>query len=71
MFKCHKSILARNSDVFEAMFSLPSPSSANEMYEEVPVAVLPDPVDDVKTLLQILYEPWYVIRLSTVFLGLK
>ena len=65
MFKCHRSILSTRSDIFSDVFTLPA-SSANELYEGLPVVHLPDAAADVKQLLRILYDPRCVgaIRLS-------
>lgn len=52
-FKCHKSILAKNSAVFAGIFSLNQPKDA----DGYKVVHLTDPAEDVKALLRMLYEP--------------
>ncbi|KAI0699088.1 hypothetical protein BC835DRAFT_1541450 [Cytidiella melzeri] len=56
-FKCHMSVLAKHSTVFEALFTLPQSPDQAETYDGVPLVVLPDPYPDVKELLQMLYDP--------------
>lgn len=55
-FKCHKSTLAKNSEVFSTMFPLTQPEDADE-YEGLPVVHLTDTPEDVKALLMMLYDP--------------
>ena len=55
LFKCHRSVLTKNSEVFSEMFSFPF-SSMNEMYDGVPCVRLPDPEDDVRMFLTLLYD---------------
>lgn len=59
LFKCHRSVLCKHSDVFDGMFALPI-SDAVERYDGVPLVQLPDPADDVCALLSMLYDPSYV-----------
>ena len=54
LFKCHKSVLTRNSPVFDEMFGV---ALTGEVYEGVPVVPLPDDVDDVRRLIRMLYDP--------------
>ncbi|KAI0699087.1 hypothetical protein BC835DRAFT_1412739 [Cytidiella melzeri] len=56
-FKCHMSVLAKHSNIFEALFTLPQSQDDAETYDGVPLVVLPDPYQDVKELLQMLYDP--------------
>lgn len=55
-FKCHQSVLAKQSTVFAELFTLNQPEGA-ELYEGVPVVALPDAAADVKALLRIIYDP--------------
>lgn len=53
-FKCHKSVLCKNSEVFSEMFGL---QLSGDQREGLPVVPLPDPVNDVRALLDMLYDP--------------
>ena len=57
MFRCHKSILSRNSSEFQTMLSSPSPDSSTP-YEGVPVLIVPVAADDIRLLLKMMYDPW-------------
>lgn len=65
IFKCHKSILATRSSVFESMFTLPQ-TETTETYEGLPVVQLRDDPKAMKALLKFLYNPTYVFRVSQV-----
>ena len=58
LFKCHRSVLSTNSEVLSDMFGL---QLSGDQHDGVPVVPLPDPADDVRSLLQILYDPMCVI----------
>ncbi|KAI0345787.1 hypothetical protein BDW22DRAFT_913487 [Trametopsis cervina] len=55
--KCHRSVLARHSQVFNTLFTLPQSPEAEEEYDGAPVVRLADPYDDLKSLIQMLYDP--------------
>lgn len=67
LFRVHKSILSKHSQVFADMFSLPDVPSlsesvdenltANETYSNVPVVNLSDTAEQVRDVLSILYDP--------------
>lgn len=56
MFKCHRSILAANSRIFKDMFAVSVPSPTDETYQGLPLVKLPDPPDDVRRLMRLLYD---------------
>ncbi|KAI0345786.1 hypothetical protein BDW22DRAFT_1426440 [Trametopsis cervina] len=55
--KCHRSVLARHSQVFNTLFTLPQSPEAEEEYDGAPVVRLSDPYKDLKSLIQMLYDP--------------
>jgi hypothetical protein len=55
-FQVHKSILAKQSAVFNDMFSLPSPSVV-EQYNDLPLVHLHDNVKELKGFLQAMFDP--------------
>ncbi|KAI0345779.1 hypothetical protein BDW22DRAFT_1353371 [Trametopsis cervina] len=55
VLKCHKSVLAKQSLVFETMFSMPPSGEHEDMYDGLPLVRLTDSYNDVKSLLRILY----------------
>ena len=57
LFKCHKSILSKNSPVFSEMFGI---ELTGNVYQGLPVVPLPDAAEDVRALLKTLYEPMYI-----------
>ena len=59
LFKCHQSLLSKHSEVFKDMFTLP-PTAIMETYQGLPKVHLPDPAEDVRALLRMLYDPTYV-----------
>ena len=59
MFKCHRSMLANVSDIFNDMLALPF-SDAVETYKGVPMVHLQDSPDDIRGLLRMLYDVTYV-----------
>lgn len=54
-FRCHKSVLANCSPVFEQMFEIPVNDQNNQFCDGVPVASISDDWEDVRDLLRILY----------------
>lgn len=62
-FCVHKSMLARQSQVFRDMLDLGSAEAIKigESYEGLPLVVLEDSTSDLTELLQFLYNPWFVI----------
>ncbi len=59
VFKCHRSLLSKQSKVFEGLLSIPPSAEAQDMYDGLPLVALPDTYADVKRVLQYLYEPGY------------
>jgi hypothetical protein len=59
LFKCHKSVLSKHSDVFAGMFETGGFVCVrrSDEYEGVPVISLPDTTADVDALLSMLYDP--------------
>lgn len=60
VFKCHMSILTKQSPVFASLFALPQPADsaeAAERYDGVPLVMLHDPYPALKGLLKMLYDP--------------
>lgn len=55
VFRCHKSVLCRHSEVFEGLFEVGHASPA-EQYEGLPLVHFPDSYQDVKGLLRLLYD---------------
>ena len=55
-FKFHRSLLAKQSIVFEDMLAIPPSTSAQDIYEGLPLMILPDRYADVKGLLHFLYD---------------
>lgn len=56
VFKLHRGILCRHSEVFSSMFAFPPPEAGQEAYEGCPVVRLVDALDDFRPLVQILYD---------------
>lgn len=56
-FKCHKSVLAKQSSVFQTLFAMPPSAAAADVYEGLPLVALTDRYADVKGLLHYVYEP--------------
>ncbi|KAI0345782.1 hypothetical protein BDW22DRAFT_1353373 [Trametopsis cervina] len=56
IFKCHKSVLAQQSEVFLSMFSIPPSLNAKDLYDGLPFVRVTDSYKDVKRLLQLLYN---------------
>ncbi len=57
VFKCHRSILSKQSKVFEGLLGIPPSTETQDMYDGLPLVMLPDAYRDVKKLLAYLYEP--------------
>ena len=57
-FKCHRSILSKQSTVFEGLLGIPPSNAAQDVYEGLPLITLPDQYTDVKQLLCSLYASW-------------
>lgn len=51
-FRCHRSILAKQSKVFEGLLGIPPSAESQDMYDGLPLVVLPDAYADVKTALR-------------------
>lgn len=61
LFRVHKGVLSRQSQVFADMFGLPPEvENASDIYDGAPLVEMPDSVEDVESMLQVLYDPWYV-----------
>ncbi len=63
-FCVHKSMLARQSQVFRDMLDLGTDGSASiggELYEGLPLVALEESAKDLEDILQALYDPWFVI----------
>lgn len=56
LFRCHMSVLAKHSTVFEDLFALARGLDAEE-YEGLPLVTVTADCNDVKGLLRILYDP--------------
>ncbi len=56
-FKCHRGVLAKHSQVFAGLFSIPPSGEAEDVYDGLPLVTLPDAYADVKNLLRFLYDP--------------
>ena len=58
VFRVHKSVLARQSPVFQDMLSLATKEGSEQaLFEDVEMVDMPDSAEDVVCLLSILYEP--------------
>ncbi len=69
LFCVHKSTLARQSQVFKDMLDITSEgANAGDLYDGLPLVALEDSASDLNGILQVLYDPWYVI--STHFMWL-
>ena len=58
-FRVHKSVLAKNSLVFEDMLTMPTPAN-QDSYDGLPLVHLHDDAEDLKEFLAMLYDPWSV-----------
>ena len=58
-FRVHKSVLAKNSLVFEDMLTMPTLDNQNT-YDGLPLVHLHDDAIHLKEFLTILYDPWSV-----------
>ena len=58
LFRVHTPIVARHSPVFKDMLSFPiGESSKTELYDGVPLVLLPDEMEEIAALLDVLYNP--------------
>jgi hypothetical protein len=60
VFKVHRSHLARHSEIFADLFSVPQPPDSPTM-EGCPIVYLPDRQSEFVVLLKALYDPLYVL----------
>ena len=56
-FRVHKSVLAKNSLVFEDMLTMPTPAD-QDLYDGLPLVHLHDDANHLKEFLGMLYDPW-------------
>ncbi|KAI0342614.1 hypothetical protein BDW22DRAFT_1330030 [Trametopsis cervina] len=56
MFRLHKGVLARHSEVFHDMFSIPQPQQLDDAYDGCPVVRMSEEADELSTVLEILYD---------------
>ena len=54
-FKAHRSILSRQSAVFNDMFSIPQPD-VTELFDNCPVVYLQDAASDLAIFIEVLYD---------------
>ena len=57
LFRVDKRSLARQSSVFESLFSLPTHSGLNEEYNGAPMAHLDEKAEALQDLLSFMYNP--------------
>lgn len=63
LFKVHKSVLSRHSEVFEDMFAVADPVAEESVVEGAEAVVMQDTVEEVESFL----TPFYVPRCVTQF----
>lgn len=69
LFRIHKSILSRHSQVFSDMFALPAAPADNEdVLEGLPLIRMHDSGEDLEALLKYLYGPTLVRSLTSCFI---
>ncbi len=68
LFCAHKSVLARQSQVFGNMFNM-AVGDAAETLEGHPTVFLPDPAEDVEALLNAIYNP-SLVRILDILISL-
>lgn len=58
LFRVHRALIARHSEVFRDMFAMPQPENGDdaEMIETCPVVDLHDSANDMSSLLRALYD---------------
>ena len=63
LFKCHRSVLCKHSIVFREILALPpAHESAEDQYQGLPRVHLTDKPEDVRALLNLLYNPRWVSK---------
>ncbi len=55
-FRVHRSILARHSEAFSSLFTLPQPADGAETFDDCLVVRVPDSAYDFRQLLLALYD---------------
>lgn len=70
LFRIHKSMLSRQSQVFSDMFALPTaittPAGDDDTLEDLPLIRMHDSAEDLEALLTYLYDPTLVVLLLGV-----
>lgn len=63
MFRVHRALIARHSEVFRHMFSFPQPPNVDkaDIIEGCPVVELHDATNDIASLLRAIYDGPYVL----------
>jgi len=57
LFRVHRSILSRHSEIFKDTFAMPqAPSEENECIEGCPVVPLSDTTEDINNMISLLYD---------------
>jgi len=57
VFRVHLSVLARHSEIFRDMSSVPQPKGQDAVIEGYPVIPVSDSAQDIEVLLSLLYDP--------------
>ena len=71
LFRIHRSVLSRSSQIFKDAFAMPQPPShENDHIEGCPVVPLADSADDIGNLISLLYDTEKSVRivLRNIFL---
>ena len=61
LFRVHSALIAHHSPVFQDMLSFPAGGSNRESYDDAPLVLLPDDVEEITALIEVLYKPGYII----------